>query len=189
MSDMRPLSVVIGELRALVAHSATGVLLIVTENNRFASISLHNGQIRDISFRRSCNDEAVELLFQAPRVRARFQTGGVPNSRHPVPSDAVVRRLLGAGEDQQLAPMPPAAVAASSGVGGVHRAALQRRIIENVAMTYFGPIATLLCEEALSSSAGIDQALRQIAANLSGQGEVERFLADARASLAKGERA
>lgn len=184
MSDMRPLSVVIGELRALVAQGATGILLIVTEDNRFASISLQNGQIREISFRRSCNDEAVELLSRVPRLRARFQAGGVPTSRHPAPSDAVIRRLLGVDEDQQLAPMPPSAAARSSGIGGVDRAALQRRIIEEVAMTYFGPIATLLCEEALSSSADTDQALRQIATNLTGQGEAARFLAEARASLA-----
>jgi hypothetical protein len=181
---MRPLSVVIDELRALVAQGATGILLIVTEDNRFASVSLQNGQIREISFRRSYNDEAVELLFRVPRLRARFQPGGVPISRHPAPSDAAIRRLLGIDENQPLAPMPPPAVARSFGVGGVDRAALQRRIIE-VAMTYFGPIATLLCEEALSSSADIDQVLRQIATNLSGQGEAERFLADARASLAK----
>ncbi len=185
MSDMRPLSVVIGELRALAAHGATGMLLIVTEDNRFASISLHNGQIREVSFRRSYNDEAVELLSRAAQVRARFQPGGVPISRHPAPSDAAIRRLLGGGENPPAAPMPPAAVAHSSGAGGVERAALQRRIIEEVAMTYFGPIATLLCEEALSDSADIDQALRQIAANLSAQGEAGRFLADARASLAK----
>jgi hypothetical protein len=186
VSEMRPLSGVIGELRALVARSATGILLIVTEDNRFASISLHNGQIREISFRRSCNDEALELLFRVPRVRARFQPGSTPIGRHPAPSDAVIRRLLGVGEDQQAATMPPAAAAPSSGARGVDRAALRRQVIEDVAMTYFGPIATLLCEEALSSSAGIDQALRQIAANLSGRGEAERFLADARASLAKG---
>jgi hypothetical protein len=185
VSDMRPLIVVIGELRALAAHGATGILLIVTEDNRFASISLHNGQIREISFRRSYNDEALALLSRVAQVRARFQPGGVPISRHPAPSDAAIRWLLGIDENQQAAPMPPAAAAHSSAVGGMERAALQRRIIEEVAMTYFGPIATLLCEEALSDSADIDQALRQIAANLSGQGEAARFLADARASLAK----
>jgi hypothetical protein len=186
VSDMRPLGVVIGELRALAANGATGILLIVTEDNRFASISLHNGQIREVSFRRSHNDEAVELLSRVPRVRARFQPGGIPNGRHPPPSDAAIRWLLGGGENQQAAPLPPAALApSSSGAGVVDRAVLRRQIIEDVAMTYFGPIATLLCEEALSNSADTDQALRQIAANLTAQDEAERFVAEARASLAK----
>lgn len=60
----------------------------------------------------------------------------------------------------------------------------RRSIVEKIALNYFGPIASLLCDEAFAAAADEAQLLRQIASNLPGQDESRRFIAEARAALA-----
>ncbi|HBK46693.1 MAG TPA: hypothetical protein DDZ67_09725, partial [Xanthomonadaceae bacterium] len=75
---------------------------------------------------------------------------------------------------------PGAAPSAGSGVA----LARQREVIEKISLNYFGPIASLLCEEAFEASSDIGQILEQIAANLPTPAETQRFLKEARAALA-----
>jgi hypothetical protein len=195
-SEMRPLRTVMREVLALVAQKATGALLIVTEDNRFASIRLRAGKIDEVSFKNRYNDEGVELLSQVHTLRARFQPGLAPPTKHLPIGEAAMRWLLGGFENQQ-----PATVSApshsttshpttahsttASGAGGTDQRALRREIIEHVALSYLGPIAGLLCEEAFADGKGVDQALRQVASNLTEPGEADRFVAEVYESINK----
>jgi len=182
-SEMRPLRVIMREVVALVAEKATGVVLIVTEDNRFASVRLRSGHIEEVSFKNRYNDEGIHLLSQVQTLRARFQPGFAPPSTHPRIGEAAMRWLLGGFENQTPAPPSTPAAPRAPGASGSDEAMHQREIIERIALGYLGPIAGLLCEEAFSSAKGIDQALRQIASNLSEPGEGDRFLAEAVAAI------
>ena len=187
-SEMRPLRTVMREVMALVAQKATGALLIVTEDNRFASIRLRAGKIDEVSFKNRYNDEGVHLLSQVHALRARFQPGVAPPSKHPPIGEAAMRWLLGGFESQlpgaAHAPSHPTTSSSTtpnsitSGVGGTDQRSLRREIVEHVALNYLGPIAGLLCDEAFSDGESIDHALRQIAANMTEPGEADRFVAE-----------
>lgn len=58
----------------------------------------------------------------------------------------------------------------------------QRATIQSIALNYLGPIAALLCDEALSVLGSIDRALVQIASNLPARDQEDRLLAEARAA-------
>ncbi len=59
----------------------------------------------------------------------------------------------------------------------------QRATIERIALNYLGPIAALLCDEALGVPGSIDRALVQIASNLPARDQEDQFLAEARGAL------
>jgi len=82
-SEMRPLRVIMREVVALVAEKATGVVLIVTEDNRFASVRLRAGHIEEVRFKNRYNDESIHLLSQVQTLRARFQPGFAAPRTHP----------------------------------------------------------------------------------------------------------
>jgi len=131
----------------------------------------------------------VQLLSKVTAARARFQPIAVSSTHsRGALSTASLQWLLGDFENAPPAATaaaaaavtepvdaPDVAAAPSSGISGAQRAA-----VEKVALNYFGPIAGLLCEEAFVPDHDMEQALAQIASNLSSPEESRRFIADAR---------
>ena len=78
-------------------------------------------------------------------------------------------------------PAAPRAGAVNVNVQGLSEE--QRATIERIALNYLGPIAALLCDEALGVPGSIDRALVQIASNLPARDQEDQFLAEARGAL------
>ena len=186
--EFRPLHDVLRELKPLVQQKASGFFFVVTEDNHSCTIRLRAGEIDDVQFSRQRNDEAVQLLSTVTAARARFQPIAVSsaNSRGTL-SPASLRWLLGDFENA------PAAAAQTAQIDTTDAAAplrvgisdAQRSAIERIALNYFGPIASLLCDEAFVPENDMEQALAQIASNLSSPDESRRFMADARGALVR----
>jgi len=184
MSEIRPLSAVLHELKALVESKASGFLFLVTDENHASSVRLRNGNIEEVSFSNRHSDEAVQMLMKVKAARARFQPSvmaAIPSKHGPL-STASIDWLL-SGHDATASPGAQAHTAPAS--GAADQRARQRPVVEKIALTYFGPIATLLCEEAFGASTNVDHILVQIASNLPEQAEADRFLAEARAAVAR----
>lgn len=60
--EFRPLIEVLRELNALVQIEASGFVFLVTEELHSGIIRLHNGQVKEVTFRMLRNDEAVQGL-------------------------------------------------------------------------------------------------------------------------------
>ena len=185
--QMKPLGTVLRELTGLAQQRYSGVLNIATNEGRFASIRLRGGRIEEVSYKAKYNDDAIRLLALATQGRARFEqvrlTPGI--GRHAILSEALLRWMLsgfvGAAPEVTHTPMPPRTNGAVPlGVRLAHRAAVQQ-----VALTFLGPFASLACEEAFADGNDIDSALQRIASNLIEDAEAERFVAEARAALIK----
>lgn len=189
--EMKPLAAVMSEVAALVKQRASGVQYIVTDDGRFAQLRLRGGHVDEISFKAKFSDDAILLLSQIGTARSRFEqvilTAGT--SKHAPISEAMLNWMLGgfAGPAPTGAPVvktintpPPAKVPAPPGLSLPQRAA-----IEQIALTYLGPFASIVCEEALTGSTDIERSLIQIASNLSDREETARFLTEVRAALAK----
>ena len=186
--EFRPLHDVLRELKPLVQQRASGFFFVVTEDNHSCTIRLRGGEIDDVLFSRQRNDEAVQLLSKVTAARARFQPIAVSsaNSRGAL-SPASLQWLLGDFENGPLT----ATAAASEPVEKVEGAPepsagiseAQRTAVEKVALNYFGPIASLLCEESFVQGNDMEQALTQIASNLASSDESRRFMVDARGAL------
>lgn len=190
--EFRPLHDVLRELKPLVQQKASGFFFVVTADNHSCTIRLRNGEIDDVLYSRQRNDEAVQLLSTVTAARARFQPIAVSgaNSRGAL-SPASLQWLLGDFEktpSAATAETPTVTQADATDVTSAPAAGIsdaQRSAIEKVALNYFGPIASLLCDEAFIPDNDMEQALAQIASNLSSPEESQRFMADARSTLVR----
>jgi len=189
-NEIRPFSTVLHELNTLVGSKSSGFLFLVTNENAAATIRLRNGTIEEVSFANRHNDEAVQLLMKVPGARARFQPSvmaAIPSKYGPL-SAASLEWLMSAPDASATAPgsathaAPPAAISA---ITTPDLRPKQRPVVEAIALTYFGPIAGLLCEEAFGESRDIERILVQIASNLAERAEADRFLAEARKAIAR----
>lgn len=185
-NEFRPLIEILRDLKTLALQKASGFFFVVTEDNHSCTIRLRSGQIEDVVFSRHRSDEAVQLLAKVPAGRARFQADPAAAGAPRVSlGEASLNWLMGGFEKGSAASAPatarPAAQAANVNVQGL--SAEQRATIERIALNYLGPIASLLCDEALEVPGSIDRALVQIASNLPARDQEDKFLAEARTAL------
>jgi hypothetical protein len=186
VSEFRPLSEVLRELGALVQKKVSGYFFIATESNHSSTILLRNGHVDEVTFSRYRSDEAVRQLALVSAARARFQPGtiGASASRKPL-GEAALQWLLGGFEKDAVMRQRPAVPAerSESTAPRVMDAAARREAVEHVALSYLGPIAALLCDEAFAGSNDMDKVLETLASNLSSPEEIERFMKEARSAL------
>jgi hypothetical protein len=183
VSEFRPLAEVLRELKALVQKKMSGYFFIATENNHSSTILLRNGQVDEVTFSRYRSDEAVKQLANVSAARARFQPGAIGASAGRTPlGEAALQWLLG-GFENDTGMRQPAAPTPERRAVSVANPAAHRDAIEKVALSYLGPIAVLLCDEAFSGAKDMEQILQQIGSNLATHEEYRRFMAEARAAL------
>jgi hypothetical protein len=207
----KPLLLILAELRNLAARGATGVFNIATDDGRFASIRVRGGEIESVTYRAKHNDAAIRLLAEAHSGRASFVAMPLrapPAGLQITPISAPLRDWLLGKSDLDLAALNRAAQTAASRspatavngrqttaprppAGAPHplvpddgRAApTRRRVIEQVAARYLGPIATLVCEDVLADCSNVEEALDRLASHLVSLDEVQQFLNDAHIAL------
>jgi len=185
-NEFRPLIEILRDLKALALQKASGFFFVVTEDNHSCTIRLRSGQIEDVVFSRHRSDEAVQLLAKVPAGRARFQAdpAAVGAARVSL-GEASLSWLMGGFEKTAAAaaatPAAPRVGTVNVNVQGLSEE--QRATIERIALNYLGPIAALLCDEALGVPGSIDRALVQIASNLPARDQEDQFLAETRAAL------
>lgn len=189
-NELRPLIEILRDLKTLALQKASGFFFVVTEDNHSCTIRLHGGQVEDVVFSRHRGDEAVRLLARVPGGRARFQADPARSSPVTVSLGAASLAWLSGGFEQEAAELPsaepvrtavPAGTSAHAGVESLTE--LQRGIIGRIALDYFGPIAELLCDEALGRPGSIDRALVELASNLPARDQEDSFLDEARRAL------
>ena len=185
-NEFRPLIEILRDLKALALQKASGFFFVVTEDNHSCTIRLRSGQIEDVVFSRHRSDEAVQLLAKVPAGRARFQADPAAAGAARVSlGEASLSWLMGGFEKSAATaaatPAAPRVGAVNVNVQGLSEE--QRATIERIALNYLGPIAALLCDEALGVPGSIDRALVQIASYLPARDQEDQFLAEARAAL------
>lgn len=200
-NEFRPLVQVLRELKMLAQKRSSGFAYIVTEDNHSCIVRLHQGQVQEVVYRMLRNEEAVQRLSMVSAAKVRFEGSGIaalPPGRAPL-SEGSVEWLLGGfehdlgGQQYQYAPAAtpaplPGAPAPSAAPTPPAAAAVNpraRQTLEQVALNYLGPIAGMLCQEALDAAGGDPhKAIAQLAGQLYSQQEAQRFSEEARAALA-----
>ncbi len=185
--EFRPLSEILRELKPLVQKKSSGFFFVVTQDNHSCTIRIRNGEIDDVVFSRQRNDEAVRLLANVKAARARFQpiAISVASARGGL-SAASIKWLLGDFEHALMATPQPAQTEPNIMAPPLaSTSTAQRVVVEKIALDYFGPIASLLCDEAFVDENDIDQALVQIGSSLSYSDESQRFVDEAKVALAR----
>ncbi|HEX7817064.1 hypothetical protein [Dyella sp.] len=195
-NDARSLTEILRELKALAVKKSSGFFFIATTDNHSCTIRMHAGTIEDVIYSRSRGDDAVQLLSHTQGGRGRFQPdpGSIGGGRSKL-SQTAQNWLLGgfetgplAGEDDPVQPVVQPAVsrADAAPVAGVIASPRQRRVIQEAALHYLGPIASIICDEAFESAVDIDGVIDIVAGNLGSADEGLRFRREVRAALGPG---
>ncbi|BAV97637.1 hypothetical protein [Lysobacter enzymogenes] len=198
-NEFRPLVQVLRELKSLAHKRSSGFAYVVTEDNHSCIVRLHQGQVQEVVYRMLRNEEAVQRLSMVAAAKMRFESSGIaalPPGRAPL-AESSVEWLLGGfehdlgGQQYQYAPAAvpsPAPGAASASAPAVEAVVVNphvRQTLEQIALSYLGPIAGMLCQEAFDAAGGDPQrAIVQLAGQLYSQQEAQRFSEEARKALA-----
>lgn len=191
--EFRPLIEVLRELNALVQIEASGFVFLVTEELHSGIIRLHNGQVKEVTFRMLRNDEAVQGLSMVSTAKLRFQPNDIPAYGNKMAlNPASMKWLLGgfeqelAGRSETTAAIAAATARAPAAPTGAAPAWVDKRVretIEQVALNYLGPIAGMLCQEAFETHHDAKQVVAQLATYLNSPQESRRFTEDAHKAL------
>ena len=176
---LSPLNLVLRDLVALARRRATGLFCIVTEDNRFASIKLREGKVLEVMYRSQFNEAAVEMLAQmawrAPRSRRAW-------SEHSSMAHPANPRCAGCWAVSRTRPIwrsaPPSPAALNGSISDVHK-----RVIEEIAMGFLGPIASVVCDGVFETAHDLDAIIREIGSNLTDSEEAARFGTAVRGAL------
>ncbi|WP_046656455.1 hypothetical protein [Lysobacter capsici] len=190
--EFRPLIEVLRELNALVQIEASGFVFLVTEELHSGIIRLHNGQVKEVTFRMLRNDEAVQGLSMVSTAKLRFQPNDIPSYGNKMALNPASMKWLLGGFEQELAGRSEttAAIAAASARAPAPpppaTARVDKRVrdtIEQVAVNYLGPIAGMLCQEAFETRHDPRQVVAHLATYLNSPQESRRFVDDAHKAL------
>jgi len=176
--ESKPIRDLLKEVAGLIRNKATGTYCLVTDENRFAMVSLSEGGVVDINYKGKHNDDALPLLGPVRTARATFQEGSVRHGQAGPPSADTVQRLL-AADFQAPANDAPAP-------GGQSLGQREQRVVREIALSYLGPIAEMVCAEAFANGNGLDDVIRHVASNLPSGAEGNRFASEVRQRLGGG---
>lgn len=141
-----PFASLMQALRALTEQSATGTLMIATDDNHSARFVLDRGGIVAVAFGRLRGMEAVAAMRGIRAGRHRFARGvqvGASESQSLPPTPELVATLLGDGGPAQPSAEPGDTLATAPD-------RIRAVVVEEVA-ELLGPIATLICDEHFAS--------------------------------------
>jgi len=172
--DLQPIGDLMADLRSLVAKKATGTYCLVTDENHFAMVLIQNGAVLDISYKRQHNEKALDLLRTVNMAKASFKPGALPEKNRVKPAADTVEALLNGGFEAQ--PVVPSRPAAGGAAGNMSEE--QRASIMELAASYMGPFASVVCDEAFSNSTAIEKVVDEIASNIPDDSDADRFRAE-----------
>ncbi len=171
----RPFGAVVGELRRLLVRAETGTLFIVTENNHFASIAIHNGTIIHVTYRNKRNRDAIALLGAIESCKASFQST-LPRKQYPgeLPGNEEIVAQLGFEADiPNRAPSEVGNLITDSEI----------EVLQATLMDYLGPAAQLVLSEGLERIAVPMPLVRLLAEEIPDTAEGARFIVEASTRL------
>lgn len=191
--DFRPLIEVLRELNALVQIEASGFVFLVTEELHSGIIRLHNGQVKEVTFRMLRGDDAVQALSMVSTAKLRFQPNDIPSYGNKMALNPAAMTWLLGGFEQELAgrsETTAALAAATTRAAAAPPTAMPswvdkraRDTIEQVALNYLGPIAGMLCQEAFETRPDPKQVVAHLATYLDSAQESRRFIDEAHKAL------
>lgn len=192
-NEFQPLIEVLREFKALMEQRVSGVVFIVTEELHSGIVRLYQGQVKEMTFRMLRNDEAVQGLSMVVTAKLRFQASDAPSYGNKVAlSEKSLAWLLG-GFEQQLGGSAAAGGAHTAPAGSSPSPAIAagsvtvdkrlRHVVEQVALSYLGPIAAMLCDEAFATLNNPQQVVAQLATFLNSPQEARRFIDEAHKAL------
>jgi len=159
----------IAALQNLRNDQETGIVFLVSGDNRSAQVSFENGNIVQALCQGKKGERALEIIAQMEKVRFRFQAGAIPPSRAAMPVFEEVIRSL---ENATVVPVSgkrPMTVGKPSSLKFPDQALTedQKKILHDSLVECIGPMATILCEDHFGTARSMEEAIEAIVDEIS----------------------
>ncbi|OHC63679.1 MAG: hypothetical protein A2045_05990 [Rhodocyclales bacterium GWA2_65_20] len=158
------------QLRALCARRLTGMVFLVTEDNRMLQMRLERGEIVQVTHRNRRGLEALMAVSGAGRGRLRFDASSVASTvRDELTTEMAFDALL--AETGESRPVEPPA-------GSFVLPAEMKSTIQSVMVRYVGPMAEYICQEQFERATDVPSLVRSLAAEIPSLDRATKFRAE-----------
>ena len=175
---------IVVELRQICDELKSGTMYITSQMNRAAQIAIERGKIVFLYYSNKRGREALDLMPEIEFGRFRFQEGSVSAMRsEAVPTEEILLFLAAAsGEAEQRGELATHSevVTRAQYTGESVLTDKQQQILEESLTLYIGPMASLICEEHLTSVSGWHDAVQRLAAEIPDVAQAEKFRTEMR---------
>lgn len=164
---------IMAELRKAVHSKRTGTLFVATEDNNLLRVTLADGQITSLSYRRRHGTGAVPLVRTIAGGRVRFSGGSGQGDKSELPTTEHLLELL----DAAATPAPRIASGRTKGE--------MLRIIQSDFVDILGPVAHVIWEEQIGQGyTSIESLIGNLAQQIPDEHQAREFVAQVGRSLA-----
>ncbi len=164
------LTKILSEMQRISHNQLSGVLFLVSGDNRSAQISFENGKMVFAMCQGKKGQSALAVISEMNELRCRFQEGVIPPSRIDMPSIPSFIVLLQQGKNEEGESRPTKRANTTQPLQNEEKRAptsgledTQKRIIHDVLAECIGPMASILCEDHLNSKLTVEDAIEAIA--------------------------
>ena len=163
----------VSEMQRISSNQLTGILFLVSGDNRSAQISFLDGKMVYALCQGKKGENALDLVAHMSELRFRFQVGAIPPSRIDMPSlsaftSLLLQKNMAARGDKIIAKTkndrPSLSGAQQS--KGLSLDENQKKVIQEVLADCIGPMASILCEDHLDSKNTVEDVIEAIAAEI-----------------------
>lgn len=170
LQSVRFAQLVSGELPNLCRENRTGMIFVVSNDNRLAQFGLDQGEIVFLAFQGKRGLEALASLkgLDFKISVSRFFEGQASPSRLALPATDDILKQLGGGEHHR--PAAPADPISARPLSDHVKAVLEQELTE-----FIGPMAAIVCEETWGLVGSLGQALDVLSQELPDAKQAARF--------------
>ena len=163
----------VSEMQRISNNQVTGILFLVSGDNRSAQISFLDGKMVYALCQGKKGGNALDLVANMSELRFRFQEGAIPPLRIDMPSlsafsSQLLKKNTVARGDKTIVKTKNdhAPLSGSQQSKGQSLDENQKKIIQEVLADCIGPMASILCEDHLDSKNTVEDVIEAIAAEI-----------------------
>lgn len=180
---------IVDAIKFVCEKKETGTLVVVTDDNQFATFSLVKGEIVSIGYQGQYGVEAIELIARIGVGVCRFRRDKLSSRRDPLPNtEDIITHFLQHATSSKTDAVPTNndnEVEDQNEKNNTAKEALintltveQKRIFETCLAEYIGAMAPILAEEYLEIETSVDSAINSlmlVVRSMSGTEDAKKF--------------
>lgn len=163
------------QLRALCARRLTGMVFLVTDDNRMLQMRLEHGEIVQVTHRNRRGLEALAAVSGVGRGRLRFDESSIASAAR---DELTTKTVFDALAAETAASRP-----VESPAGSFALPAEMQSTIQSVMVRYVGPMAEFICREQFEHARDIPSLVRSLAAEIPSTDRATKFRTEVAAIL------
>ena len=157
MAQFVPKAKLFEQLKQIIGDQDTGLLTILTENNRSIFLRFSQGKLTRLHCRSGEAGEAIQMLAESAMVKYTYATAPEDSEPEFMPTDSFLQLIDPGGDAGSTSQSAALVSSGDSALGDPVKA----RMLE-IATEYIGVVAEMIVDEAFENNADVGKAIDYI---------------------------